>query len=309
MRHTWKGRAWGFLYGIVLTAFTAFVLLDTFVIPRSYAAVTDSTSESTQNVQSTATSTSSKTNSSSAVVTDTTYESDDAKITITTYREDDTNIYVADIQVTSVEALKAALAGNTYGRNVTAVTSSIASSNNAVLAINGDYYGARDSGYVVRNGTLYRSESAGDDQQDLVIYQDGSFDIVTEGSVSAETLVSNGAWQVFSFGPGLLEDGEITVDANTEVDKAKATNPRTAIGEISPLHYVLVVADGRTDESTGLSLYQMAEFLKSLGVQTAYNLDGGGSSTMYFNGSVINQPTTDGNRIKERKVSDIVYIA
>jgi exopolysaccharide biosynthesis protein len=43
-------------------------------------------------------------------------------------------------------------------------------------------------------------------------------------------------------------------------------------------------------------------------VQTAYNLDGGGSSTMVFNGTVVNNPTTNGTRISERKVSDIVCI-
>ena len=64
----------------------------------------------------------------------------------------------------------------------------------------------------------------------------------------------------------------------------------------------------RTDESEGLSLYQMAEFLQSLGAETAYNLDGGGSSTMVFNGELVNNPTTSGRSVKERSVSDIVYI-
>ena len=48
--------------------------------------------------------------------------------------------------------------------------------------------------------------------------------------------------------------------------------------------------------------------MQGLGVTTAYNLDGGGSSTLYFNGKVVNNPTTNGNTISERKVSDIVYI-
>jgi exopolysaccharide biosynthesis protein len=105
-----------------------------------------------------------------------------------------------------------------------------------------------------------------------------------------------------------VENGKVTVSESEEVGKAMASNPRTAIGQIDSLHYVLVVSDGRTDESTGLSLYQMAAFLKTLGVETAYNLDGGGSSTMYFNGSVVNNPTTTGRNISERSVSDIVYI-
>lgn len=80
------------------------------------------------------------------------------------------------------------------------------------------------------------------------------------------------------------------------------------MGRIDDLHYVFVVSDGRTEESEGLSLLELAEFMDRLGVETAYNLDGGGSSTMYFNGEIINNPTTSGRSIQERSVSDIVYI-
>ena len=59
---------------------------------------------------------------------------------------------------------------------------------------------------------------------------------------------------------------------------------------------------------SGLSLLQLTEFMKELGVTTSYNLDGGGSSAMYFNGEVINNPITNGRSIVERSVSDIVYI-
>ena len=121
-------------------------------------------------------------------------------------------------------------------------------------------------------------------------------------------MLENGAVQILSFGPALITNRSIAVTENEEVGKAKSSNPRTAIGIIDDLHYVFVVSDGRTDESEGLSLYELAEFMESLGVETAYNLDGGGSSTMYFNGQVVNNPTTTGNSIKEREVSDIVYI-
>ena len=77
---------------------------------------------------------------------------------------------------------------------------------------------------------------------------------------------------------------------------------------VDELHYLMVVSDGRTDRSDGLTLYQLAEFLQSLGATTAYNLDGGGSSTMYFNGRVVNEPVNHGSTVSERSVSDIVYI-
>ena len=141
-----------------------------------------------------------------------------------------------------------------------------------------------------------------------MLYEDGSLEIVKETDVTAEELRDAGATDIFSFGPGLVIDGEISVDENDEVKRAQVTNPRTAIGLLSPLHYLFVVSDGRTEESIGLSLYDLAKLMKDLGCVTAYNLDGGGSSTMWFNGKVLNNPTTYGKAIQERSVSDIVYI-
>ena len=235
------------------------------------------------------------------------YSDGDMSIEIRTYRQNGTTIYAADIRVSSPTALKTAFARSSYGRNVTAATSVTAESVGAVLAVNGDNYGSRERGYVIRNGVLYR-DTAAQDQEDLVIWADGSFSLVRESEVTAQELLDRGAEQVFSFGPGLLEDGEITVGAREEVDRAMASNPRTAIGILEEGHYVLVVSDGRSGESEGLSLYELAQFLQSLGVQTAYNLDGGGSSTLVFRGEVLNQPA-GGRGSGERAVTDIVYLA
>ena len=154
-----------------------------------------------------------------------------------------------------------------------------------------------------------RTEPAKDpEQEDLVLYEDGSVGILRESEYTAEEIKESGAVDIFSFGPGLVIDGEVTVSSGDEVKRAQVTNPRTAFGLISPLHYLFVVSDGRTDESTGLSLLELADLMKELGCVTAYNLDGGGSSTIWFNGKVLNQPTTFGDTIAEREVSDIVYI-
>ena len=304
-----KKHLWGIIFGIILTVFTCYVLMDTFVITRVYATVQseDTTQVSmTENNNETA-GDSPEQDVSEAVLTENSYEDENISITINEYRVNDTTVYVADVQLSSADYLQTAFAQSSYGKNVTAATSEIAAENNAILAINGDYYGAQQDGYVLRNGVLYRS-TASDGQEDLVIYEDGSFEIITETSVLAQSLVDAGARQILSFGPALVTDGNVSVTEDDEVGKAMADNPRTAIGIIDDLHYVFVVSDGRTDESEGLSLYELAEFMQSLGATTAYNLDGGGSSTMVFNGEVINNPTTNGNSIKERSVSDIVYI-
>ena len=158
--------------------------------------------------------------------------------------------------------------------------------------------------YPGSDGETSLYEDAGDTQD----YENGAFAILREADVTAEEIRDSGATDIFSFGPGLVMDGEITVSEDDEVERAQVTNPRTAIGLLSPLHYLFVVSDGRTDESVGLSLYELAGLMKDLGCITAYNLDGGGSSTMWFNGRVLNRPTTFGDKISERNVSDIVYI-
>ena len=306
-KNRWKGTA-----AVILAAYTAFTMLSTFVIPNhtvTMAEAQQSLSAQTQGSSASA-ETSSESADTDAVITENSYTSDDLTITITEKTVDNTQVYIADIQTEDPSLLMAGLADDTFGRNVSATTSSIAESCGAILAINGDYYGFRDTGYVMRNGYLYRDTASGDaDQEDLVIYEDGTMDVVKESDITAEELEENGAVQIYSFGPGLIKDGGIAVDENDEVGKSMTSNPRTAIGMIGEGHYVMVVSDGRTEESEGLTLEQLAGVMQELGCTVAYNLDGGGSSTMYFNGEVVNKPTTNGNSISERKVSDIVYIA
>ena len=261
-------------------------------------------------INTTSTAQQSESASSDVTVTDSAYSGNGISIVITTVRTSDTNAYVANVQLTSADSLKTALAQNTFGNNITQTTSEMATANNAILAINGDYYGANKRGHVIKNGVLYRDTvRQGEDTQDLAIYADGSFAIIDETEVTAQELLDSGVVQLFAFGPTLIENGEIQVSSSDEVSRAKTSNPRTAIGIIDDLHYIIVVADGRTDESEGLSLLELAKLMESYGCVTAYNLDGGGSSTMVFNGVVVNQPTTSGNSISERSVSDIVYIA
>ena len=335
MKRFWKNKRFGIITAALLLSFTTYALLDTFVIAHAYSTETPAeqsqisiesgqeevTAEETEDTTSEAEEESARsrhgklrtedqeTSESSAAeetVTATSYKDDDLSVRISEYTVENTSVYVADITVSSETGLQTAFASGTYGKNIKDTTSRIASDADAVLAINGDFYGARNTGYVIRNGVLYRDTAGGN--EDLVVWSDGSMSIVSEDDVSAEELLEQGAWQVFSFGPALVENGEIAVTSEEEVGKAMASNPRTAIGILENGHYVFVVSDGRTDESEGLTLYELAQFMESLGVETAYNLDGGGSSTMVFNGTLINNPTTSGNSVKERSVSDIVYV-
>ena len=301
MKFLKKHYAYASVFALLLTGSFTYSMLKTFVLAETISIVaTTSTSTNTATANQAA---------KTATVTDSSYKDDNISINLSESTVNSTQVYVADITLSSSDYLKTAFAQNAFGTNVTAKTSETAKNNNAILAVNGDYYGANSTGYVIRNGVVYRDTVREDSSNgDLAIYKDGSFKIIYEDQISADQLVKDGVVNLLAFGPALVENGEIAVGTNEEVGQAMASNPRTAIGIIDENHYIILVSDGRTSESKGLSLYQMAEVMKSYGVKTAYNLDGGGSSTLYFNSQIINKPTTGGNKISERAVSDIVYI-
>lgn len=218
--------------------------------------------------------------------------------------------FVADVQLKNGAALVSAFAKNAFGRNVIENTSTIAANNKALFAINGDYYGFREDGVIIRNGTLYRDEPA---RTGLALYADGTMKSYDETAVSSSELLKAGVTQTYSFGPALVSGGKVATNLdNVKIDNnfgnrsIQAANPRTGIGLIAPNHYVFVVVDGRKEGySDGMTLNQFAELFKELGATEAYNLDGGGSSTMYFQGRVVNNPL---GKQTERGVSDIIYI-
>ena len=240
------------------------------------------------------------------IITDHSYIDENISITVETIDENGVVFYVADIQLSDVSTLKTAFAHNTFGRNVTQTTSEMAEANNAIFAINGDYYGFRDTGLVIRNGVLYRDvpENSLSDQS-LTIDGEGNFQVVDNTQASGTALIAEGVLQSFSFGPTLVMDGQVVATNDTTV--SQGDNPRTAIGQISPLHYIFIVVDGRTDASDGMSLQELAQAFVERGAEVAYNLDGGGSSAMWLNGTLINNPT-NGRSAGERSISDIIYI-
>jgi exopolysaccharide biosynthesis protein len=120
-------------------------------------------------------------------------------------------------------------------------------------------------------------------------------------------------WQTLSFGPGLVNGGtviagidKVEIDTNVGNHSIQGNQPRTAIGMVSAGHFKLVVVDGRsTGYSRGMTMTELATLMKNLGCTVAYNLDGGGSSAMYFNGDIVNRPQGNDN---ERGTSDILYV-
>lgn len=103
--------------------------------------------------------------------------------------------FAAEIQLSDATDLRAAFAHNQYGLNIKDTVSGMAKEHHAVFAVNGDYYGYRTDGIVLRNGILYRDKPA--DRDCLVMYKDGTARAMREGAVSGEKLIEEGAWNVF----------------------------------------------------------------------------------------------------------------
>ena len=229
--------------------------------------------------------------------TDTTYKSKNIDITITQSKYGNSVYYVADIYVSDIKYLKTAFARSKYGGGSDSIFDTMSSSK-GILGINGDYYSARNDGIVIRNGDLYRDKVYADV---LIMNNDGSMATYTADEFDINAVKENGAWQGWSFGPMLLNNGQPMTTFNSNVVRA---NPRTAIGYYEPGHYCMVVVDGRQNGySSGIKMADLSQLMYDLGCKVAYNLDGGQSSMMVFNGKFVNKPYKDG-----RSVSDIVYI-
>ena len=294
---------------------TGYWALDRFVIDHVQIA-NASEYEAAINAANGSTSTSdSSSSSSSATTTDTSYTSDDASVTLSTVvtgsGDSTVTYYVADVTLADATVLRSAFAEDAFGTNITEDTSDIAADNDAIFAVNGDYYGFRDTGIVIRNGVVYRDSGA---RTGLAFYRDGHVEVYDETTTTAQALVNAGVWNTLSFGPAIVTDGAITsgiedveIDTNFGNHSIQGDQPRTAIGVIDDNHLVFVVVDGRSPGySEGVTLTELAEIMVGLGATTAYNLDGGGSSTMYFDGDLVNDPLGTG---QERGTSDILYIA
>jgi exopolysaccharide biosynthesis protein len=240
---------------------------------------------------------------------DTSYQSGDLCVTITNVNKDGINYYVADCVMKDSNRFFSAFALDRYVLHKGERASAMAQRKGAVVAINGDYYGhadadRNDQGIVIRNGVTYRTSPWWDV---AAIYRDGTMKTF-DNTVGAEQLVADGANQVFSFGPMLMDGNGKALSAEELKKRHNANsprNPRSGVGYIGPNHFVLVVVDGRgAGGSKGMTISEFADVFEGLGCQNAYNLDGGGSATMVFMGKVINHPCDASG---ERQVSDILY--
>lgn len=232
------------------------------------------------------------------------YQDDMRSIVIRRFSQDSLAYLVADVQVSRPDALK------TVASSQFLPLSSLAQECGAVLAVNGDDYATHEYGVIIRNGKLLRAH--GTTRHLLAVDPQGNMSLVTDrksvkAGALADQLTAAGIVQAFEFGPALVQNGQaLSFPSSFDLISTRPSRkePRTAIGQIGPLHYLLVVVDGRQPGySEGISLQDLQQLMLQYGAQTAFNLDGGGSAEMWFMGEIINRPSGD----HERSMSDAIY--
>ncbi len=232
------------------------------------------------------------------------YKSANISVTIDTVQKDGVTYYLADIYVADIKYFKTAFAKEADVLKHEEPTDKIAKEVGAILAINGDSC-IDNHGLIIRNGSLYPTEETEADV--LMMYRDGTMVTLSPEDADRDKIVAEAPYQVWSFGPMLLKDGQAMTEFNSPNHIAgSAENPRTAIGYYEPGHYCFLVVDGRQKGYSypGMSCSQLSALFQQLGCKAAYNLDGGKTSEMAFMGELYNKPVGGG-----RSVSDIVYIA
>lgn len=239
--------------------------------------------------------------SGGAQTTDLTYVSSNINVTFSTHRYGNANVNIADVYVADISCLTTAFGTDRYGRGsaYSEHPTEIAARHHGIATLSGDYCGARSEGVVIRNGTLYRDKKISRDV--AVLYWDGTMRVFSPGEFDTKTEMNNGAYQAWNFGPMLLDaDGQVMTKFNSDVNPR---NPRSIFGYYEPGHYCLIMVEGRSSESKGLTLSECSQMAYDMGLRAAYNLDGGQSSSLVKGSTLYGTPYKGG-----RNVSDVIMV-
>ena len=185
-----------------------------------------------------------------------------------------------------------------------------------VFGINTDYYtyrqgSPRAEGIVIRDGTIVIDDPFSEpttyfpNLDTLALFPDGSMQVHASYELAAQAYLDMGATDVYSFGPWLINNGEIN-PISEKWNTAK--NPRCAIGMVEPGHYVVIMAEGRIKESDGVTMLHLALLMEQKGCQVAFNLDGGQTAVILFMGRQLNTIGAYNGQTSARRTTEILGI-
>lgn len=190
-------------------------------------------------------------------------------------------------------------------------TSQIAQNNNAIAAINGGGFvdqssanawtgnGGFPTGVIMTGGDVKYDDTAGKEVDTMGINKDGAMIV---GKYTVDKLKELGVQEALSFGPSLVVNGQMT-PINGEGEWG--TGPTTIIGQRKDGAIILLVIDGRSLGSLGATIKEAQEVIYKLGAFNAMHLDGGKSTTMYYDGEIVNKPS---NSMGERTIASAIIV-
>lgn len=232
------------------------------------------------------------------------YESATLRVSVEPRETSYTKYWVCHVRTFSTQQLCSALCGGTYG-NPRVATSVEVAAHNGVIGINGSgfSYGSgipAEGKSMIKEGVVYSDIYSNGNI--MCVTQDGGMFTAIAG-MTTEDMLNRGVRDTYCFGPTLVENGEPY--EITPAFQQTYRYQRTAVGMVNPGDYYIVIVDGKgVGGSQGMTYEELRDVFLELGCEYAYNLDGGGSTTLVFKGRIINS-LTDGGR--ERPCSDILY--
>lgn len=236
------------------------------------------------------------------------YSDDSIQLKLETIEQDDLVYRVARITISDPSQLRTATAGKPTSSKV-ALISSMAEKYNAVLALNANYLSNDPvkTSFEYRMGEKIRNKP-NRTKDLLIIDENGDFNLfIKSGKDEIKAFEDAGHTIVnaFTFGPALIRNGELlALDGNYGYNP-HGREPRLAIGQTGPLNYLILLVEGRTQDSHGMTHEELANLMFDLGCQQAFNLDGGNSATLVFNGGYYQTKSLS----NERAQSDMIYFA
>ena len=233
-----------------------------------------------------------------------TYYLDETILCITWQHSDGNAIYTcSEVKIAHPSQFRRFLSDGEFGSGKLYKATEMAASVNAVTASNGDYYAYRGYGNLVYNGQVKMSGNRYLDT--CYVDENGDLIMVDWGELyKKEDLVrfvqDNQIRFSLAFGPILIEDGKVVAKHHYALGETDEYYSRAALCQLDSLHYMFVTLNRR-----GKDVSEFAFHLKQMGVQQAYALDGGQTSTI-VTGNVLMNPVDYGG---ERETSDIIYFA
>lgn len=199
------------------------------------------------------------------------------------------------------------LAGDAYGSGILQTATELAAQDNAVASINGDYYAFRPQGTRVWEGRVYGVDNSLDT---CFFTWDGQMLLLPRNTLSgwgaaAQYVEENQISFSLAFGPILVQDGQAAVPAEYPVGEIQDRYARSAIGQLGPLHFLLMTSNGEPGYWNRCTAAEAAEALVAHNCQQAYALDGGQTATITLGSRLINRPEFGW----QRTVSDILCFA